>query len=139
MKEAKWTLGNGKEIDFYDIKKKASTIKKITLSLGSNKFIADASKGELIVNGQINRFTSGIDNPTNEKIKYQISCYKRRVREISTVNVAEKTLPYTVAFLIGLKIFAGDVEHERYIIATDADKNKHEFQIISERKKKVNA
>lgn len=133
MKEAKWTLGNGKEIDFYDIKKKSGTIKSIKLSLGGNVFIADAKKGELIINGQINRFASGLPNPTGLKVKFKIDCYKRRVKEVTIGAKVDEKLPYTVAFLVGLIIYIGDQEYERYIVATDADKKEHEFQIISQR------
>lgn len=131
MKEAKWTAGT-KAIKFEEIAPNANKIKKITLAFGGNKFIADAKKGELIINGQINRFISGIPNPFDKKVKCKIDCWKRSVGELSTSAGGNKP-PYAIAFLVGLIITVGKEQYVRYIIATDADKKKHEFQIISKR------
>lgn len=129
MKEAKWTLASGKEIDFFDIFKKANVIKRIKCEFAGNEFIADAKNGELIVNGQRNKFGSGLPNPFSKKIKYKIDCI-RRTQETYIAGTTKK-VGKKVFYLIGLIMTVGEDEHVRYIIAIDPGKEKHEFQIVS--------
>lgn len=131
MKEAKWTLASGKAIVFEEIAKKANIIKKITLSFGGNKFTADAKNGELIINGQIHKFGFGLIDMTNKTVKYKIDCYRRTQNTYSTGT--NKKLKEKIFYLVGFKITIDEHEEVRYIVATDADKTKHEFQIISQR------
>lgn len=131
MKEAKWTLASGKEIDFFDILKKANVIKKIKCEFAGNKFIADAKNGELIVNGQRNNFGSGLPNPYSKEIKYKIDCI-RRTRETYATGTNKK-IKKEVFYLVGLIMTVGKDEHVRYIVAIDPGKEKHEFQIVSQK------
>lgn len=123
-------LASRKEILFESIYKKANIIKYIKLKFGKNEFEVHVKAGELVINGQLHKFGSIV--PGEENPKYKISCIRRTVetRAAGSMKLKKKE----VFFLVGFIANVGDIEYQRYIVATDeVRKNKHDFSIISKR------